>query len=120
MPNTGPDFAGRMGWTEQWPRGLRPTTLLFHRALHAQRWDDVLYLLEPCLSRHIGREALQRLGGDLLSEVRESPTGRIHGRCRLRQNTAEFLDLADDVRKAILFELSVEAGTQLVSWSMRC
>lgn len=55
-----------------------------------------------------GNPSAESLAEDLLAEQRRTPSGRLRGRCRLTEATAEFLDLADDVKKTILFALAVE------------
>lgn len=72
--------------------------------LHSLGFDGFHELLK----RFQGATSAESLAEDLLAEKRRTPSGRVRGRCRLTVGTAEFLDLADDVKKTILFALAVE------------
>lgn len=103
-----------------WDSDAGLATHRFHRAIYTNQWRPFRWLLEPggpTYSTTVrlnegeqGDPSLANYSEGLLSETRRTSSGRVRGRCHLSVSTAEYLDLADDTLKAIMFEIASEQG----------
>jgi hypothetical protein len=88
---------------------IRRSRLMKTMALHHMDHDKSRELLGKLQSKR----SSESLAEDLLADQRWTTSGRLRGRCRLTEATAEFLDLTDDVLKGVLYELGVEKGLRV-------